>query len=135
MSSLQSFRGRKQEDLIKGDICVLLFRFTKTQRACRVFLEWLKKNGSEATPRELSRFATDLQAGRIDPGFTYRRETFYRIILRQLLEMGFIEKQTRYRGIVYAPVIQPIPLRAPLLKTWWGLSYMVAKKWNFEWQT
>lgn len=133
MSTLQSFRGRKREELAKGDISELLFRRSKTQRACRIFLEWLKNNGQEASPRELSQFTRDLQAGKIVKGFRYRRESFYRVILKCLTDMGFITKQSRHpEGEVYAPIIQPIPKRAPLLTTWWGFAYLVAEKWNEE---
>ena len=47
---------------------------------------------------------------------------------------GFISKQLRYRGMVYAPVIQPIPKRAPVLTSWWGFAYLVAEKWNKEFE-
>jgi hypothetical protein len=46
------------------------------------------------------------------------------------LGFGFIAKQLRYRGMVYEPVIQPIPKRAPVLTSWWGFAYLVAEQWN-----
>jgi hypothetical protein len=47
---------------------------------------------------------------------------------------GFIAKQLRYRGVVYTPVMQPIPRRAPVLTSWWGFAYLVAEKWNEEFE-
>ena len=131
LSTLQSFRGHKRKDLVKGDISKLLFRHAKTQRACQIFLEWLKKNNQEASPSELSKFARDLQTGIVIKKFKYRRESFYSVILKRLLELGFISKQTRHSNrIVYAPIIQPIPKRAPILTSWWGFAYLIAEKWN-----
>ncbi|MDQ1280669.1 MAG: hypothetical protein QG670_1932 [Thermoproteota archaeon] len=135
LASLHSLRGYSREDLVKGDVSTLLFRYSKTRRACRIFLEYLKKNRWQVTPKALSQFTRDLHEGRVEAGFSYRRESFYRNILRRLLVFGFIEKQTHYpRKIIYAPVIQPIPKRTPLLKTWWGLAYLVAEKWNREFE-
>ncbi len=120
---------------MKGDIPELLFRHSKTQHASRIFLDWLKKNGCEASPSELSQFTRDLQAGRIVKGFRYQRKSFYRTILSCLLDFGFISKQSRYPNrVVYAPVIQPIPKRAPVLASWWGFAYLVAEKWNEEFE-
>ena len=76
------------------------------------FLDWLKKCGNEASTSEVSRFAWDLQEGKILRGFTYRRQNFYHVILKRLLDFGFIGKETRYpRRIVYAPIIPPILLK------------------------
>jgi hypothetical protein len=130
LATLHSFRGRKREELVKGDLCELLFRHRKTQRACRIFLEWLRDNRCEASPREVSQFTRDLQSGRMVEGFWYQLKSFYQTILRRLLGFGFIAKQLRYRGMVYEPVIQPIPKRAPVLTSWWGFAYLVAEQWN-----
>ena len=112
---------------MKGDVSQLLFRHAKTQRACRVFLEWLKNHGEEASPREVSQFTRDLQDGKIVKGFKYQRKSFYSTVLRRLKDFGFIAKQLRFgSGVVYAPVDQPIPKRAPLLTTWWGFAYLIA---------
>ena len=120
--------------MVKGDVSELFFRYGKTQHACRIFIEWLKDHDCEASPSELSQFARELQAGTIVKGFTYQRKSFYGTILRRLLDFGFIAKQLRYRGAVYAPVIQPIPKRAPVLTSWWGIAYLVAKRWNDEFE-
>ena len=134
MATLQSFRGHKREDFVKGDISQLLFRHDKTQQACHLFLDWLKKNRNEATPSEISQFAKNLQDGMVTEGFRYQRKSFYQTILRRLVDLGFVAKQTRYRGIAYAPVIQPIPKRAPVMTSWWGFAYLVAEKWNREFE-
>ena len=131
MRTLQSLRGYSRQELVKGDVCELLFRHRKTQEACRVFVAWLKEKEGEATPREMSQFAWDLQEGRVKSGFTYQRRVFYGVVLKTLMTLGFVGKTMRYRkGVVYVPILQPIPRRAPLLGTWWGFAYMVAERWN-----
>ena len=131
MRTMRSFRGHSRQDLVKGEISELLFRHRKTQQACRIFLDWLKGEASEATPKEVSQFARDLQAGRIVKGFTYQRRVFYATVLKTLMSFGFVGKATRYRkGIVYLAVLQPVPKRLPLLTTWVGFSYLVAEAWN-----
>ena len=135
MVTLQSFRGHKREELVKGDISEIIFRYGKTQYACRIFLDWLKKNGCEATPSELSKFTRELQDGKIVKGFRYQRKSFYGTILGCLMDFGFVSKQSRYPNkVVYAPVVQPIPKRAPVLTSWWGYAYLVAEKWNEEFE-
>lgn len=133
MASLVSFRGHRREELVDGSVCEQLFRYQKTQRACRIFLDWLKKNHQAVTPSELSQFTRDLEQGRVERGFTYRRVSFYRGVFKRLVSMGFVEKRRNWRGIVYAPIIQPIPLRPPPMMTFYGLSYLIAEKWNQEW--
>lgn len=119
------------------DICCLLFEHEKARRACRVFLNWLKNNGGEATRHEVSTFGYDLQAGKIIDGFTYRRENFYRIVLRRLVNLGFIGLQNRFeKGRVirkYAPIYQPIPKRTPGGRNFYNISWQLCKKWNQEW--
>ena len=126
---MQSFRGRKRESLVKGDVSVLLFRYSKTQRAYQIFLGWLKNNGCEVTPHEISQFGQDLHDGKIVKGFKYQRKSFYSTILKRLLDLGFISKQSRYpHRVVYAPVFQPIPKRAPVLTSWYGLAHLTVSK-------
>jgi hypothetical protein len=72
LTALQSFRGCKTDDLVKGSIYEHHFCHTKTQRAHHLFLKWLKNNGQEASPKELSQFTMDLEAGGIVEGFKYR---------------------------------------------------------------
>lgn len=127
-------------DLIsaEGDICRLLFDHSKTQTAARLFLEWLKKRGCRVTKHEMSRFAHDLQAGRIKRGFRYRRENFYRLILKRMRNLGPISLQTRLDSLkgrsvqVYEPVRQHIPKRGPPKGSFWHNAYVICKKWNEE---
>jgi hypothetical protein len=116
---------------MEGGVSELFFRHRKTQQACRIFLDWIKKKDCEPTPSEVSQFARDLQAGRVVKGFTYQRRVFYATILRTLMAFGFVGKATRYgKGVVYVPILQPIPRRAPIMTTWWGFAYLVAETWN-----
>jgi hypothetical protein len=62
--SLKSFRGYKRDKIVKGDVSSLLFHHTLTQRACREFIDWLKKNDMEVTTSQLSRWTKELQAGK-----------------------------------------------------------------------
>jgi hypothetical protein len=125
------------------DICKLLFTRRKQQRACRLFLNWFKQHGA-CTRSELSQFAWDLQAGKITPGFTYRRTSFYRQIRRTLLTLGLIgiqqrfEEKETFEGKTfimvekYAPVHQPIPKRPPDGLNLMRLMWIICKRWNDE---
>ena len=62
------------------DVCELLFAHNKTQRACRLFLNWFKQSGA-CTRSELSR---------------YRRTSFYRQIRKPLLTLGLITVEQRF---------------------------------------
>ena len=133
-------------ELIQGetDICELIFTHSKTQRACRFFLEWLKTRSGACTRSELSQFGRDLQSGKIELGFTYKRSNFYRLIRRRLLDMGFIALQPRFdynpssrQGQYvqkYAPVRQPIPKRGPDGWSFYRLAWELCRKWNEEWE-
>jgi len=122
----------------KDDICSLLFEYDKTRRACRVFLEWLKNMDGEATRSEVSQFGRDLQAGKIKKGFRYSRNNFYRVLLRRLVDLGFIGLQNRFeKGRIiqkYTPIMQPIPTRAPGGRNFWNLAWQLCQKWNQEWR-
>jgi len=128
------------------DICELLFTHNKTQRACRLFLDWFKQRGA-CTRSELSRFAWDLEAGKIERGFKYRRTSFYRQIRKPLLTLGLIGIQQRFeeketfggKSFVtvekYAPVHQPIPKRPPDGLNLPRLMWTICKAWNDEFST
>ncbi|MEM3703339.1 MAG: hypothetical protein QXX79_02810 [Candidatus Bathyarchaeia archaeon] len=45
---------------------------------------------------ELSQFTWDLQAGKIEKGFRYRRTSFYRQIRKPLLTLGLITIEQRF---------------------------------------
>jgi len=125
------------------DICKLLFTRRKQQRACRLFLDWLKERGA-CTRSELSKFAWDLEAGKIIPGFTYRRTSFYRQIRKPLLTLGLITIEQRFgekqdfdvKSFVvrekYVLVRQPIPKRPPDGLNLPRLMWIICKRWNDE---
>jgi hypothetical protein len=125
------------------DICKLLFTRRKQQRACRLFLDWLRKRGA-CTRSELSKFAWDLEAGKIEKGFRYRRTSFYRQIRKPLLTLGLITIEQRFgerqdfdvKSFVvrekYVLVRQPIPKRPPDGLNLPRLMWIICKRWNDE---
>jgi len=127
-------------DFEKEDICEVIFSHKKTVEACRCFIKWLKNNGSQGSRSEVSLFAYNLAKGRVRKGFRYRRENFYRTLLKRLLDLGFISLQPRYdpenkRNVSYKYAFshQPIPKKPPLGgRSFWRLAWEVAKKWNEE---
>jgi hypothetical protein len=130
----------------EGDICSLLFPRERAQHACRLFLEHLKRHGG-FTRRELSMFAWDLQAGKVEKGFHYSRTRFYTNIRHTLLSLGLIAIEQRFIGPVeqdltperqrhrdvvekYVPVRQPIPKRPPDGLNMPRLMWTICKRWN-----
>ena len=132
----------------EGDICSLLFPRERAQHACRLFLGHLKGRGGLARS-ELSQFAWDLQAGKIEEGFKYSRTRFYTNIRKTLLTLGLIAIEQRFvnaleqdlapervrrRDVVekYVPVRQPIPKRPPDGLNLPKLMWTICKRWNDE---
>jgi hypothetical protein len=132
----------------EGDICSLLFPQERAQHACRLFLEHLKRRGG-LTRSELSMFAWNLQAGKVEKGFRYSRTRFYTNIRKTLLTLGLIAIEQRfvdapeqdlipglgrYRDVVekYVPVRQPIPKRPPDGLNLPRLIWTICKQWNGE---
>jgi hypothetical protein len=132
----------------EGDICSMLFPQERAQHACRLFLEHLKRRGG-LTRSELSQFAWDLQAGKIEKGFRYSRTRFYTNIRKTLLTLGliaieqrFVEapeqdlipERGRHRDVVEkcVPVRQPIPKRPPDGLNLPRLMWTICKRWNDE---
>lgn len=129
----------------KEDFCSLFFAGSKTRKACRLFLAWLKQQGGTCTRREFSQFTRDLEQGKIARGFTYYRNHFYRVIRRRLLDLGFLTltsffdynpESMRVKTVLkYAPVRQPIPTwRGPPGKCFYRLAWEICKKWNEMWE-
>jgi len=54
------------------------------------------RTGWECTRREFSQFTRDLQEGRVLRGFTYRRNVFYGIVRRHLMDTGFLALESRF---------------------------------------
>jgi hypothetical protein len=120
-----------------GDVFELLYRCGRTRHAAKLLVEWLISKGGYATPSELSGFAWKLQKGLAKRGFTYRRSSLYRTVLRRLLTFGFINQQQIYDArsgrVVQAYVLikQPIPKRPPLGgKSFWKLAWQISREWN-----
>lgn len=146
--SLRRIGRRVKMELLhqEGDVCELLFSQKRAQRACRLFLDELKRRGG-LTRAEFQRFACDLRDGKVEPGFRYSRTRFYEQIRRVLLTLGLIgiewrpveveaglEPETRRRGVVekYVPIRQPIAKRPPDGLNLVRLTWIIAKKWNDE---
>lgn len=148
--SLRVLTRRAKMELMtaEGDICSLLFPQERAQHACRLFLEHLKRCGGLARS-ELSRFAWDLQAGKVEKGFRYSRTRFYTNIRKTLLTLGLIAieqrfvdapeqdlapERRRHRDVVekYVPVRQPIPKRPPDGLNLPRLVWIICKRWNDE---
>jgi len=64
--SLRVLTRKTKMELIssKDDICELLFAQKKSQQACRLFLNHLKKHGG-LTRSEMSKFSKDLATGKV----------------------------------------------------------------------
>ena len=143
--SLRVLTRKTKIELISSqqDICELLFAQKRTQHACRLFLEALKESGG-LTRSELSQFAWDLEAGKIEKGFKYRRTSFYRQIRKTLLTLGLITIEQRFgekqdfdvKSFVvrekYVPVRQPIPKRPPDGLNLVRFMWIICKRWNEE---
>jgi len=56
----------------------------------------LLKQHATLTRSELSKFAWDLDAGKVERGFRYRRTSFYSQIRRVLLTLGMIAIEQRF---------------------------------------
>jgi len=148
--SLRVLTRRAKMELIsaEGDICSMLFPQERAQHACRLFLQHLKSHDG-LTRRELSRFAWDLQAGKIEKGFRYSRTRFYTNIRKTLLTLGLVAIEQRFVGNTeqdltpergkhrdviekYVPVRQPIPKRPPDSLNLPRLMWTICKRWNDE---
>jgi hypothetical protein len=128
----------------EGDVCSLLFSQKRAQRACRLFLAHLKKKGG-LTRKEMSVFSWDLDRGRVEPGFRYRRSSFYRQIRKTLLTLGLIAIEQRFGTFEkefdlkvdgvrdkYVAVRQPISQRPPDGLNLVRLVWIICKRWNDE---
>jgi len=140
MKHLNPLKPLNGLDFEKEDLCEVIFTHTKTIRAARLFLEWLKDRGNEAGRREVSAFARNLASGHIREGFTYKRSNFYRTLLKKLVALGFISLQFRFDAkskrktrYVYALIRQPIPKRPPLGgPSFWRRAWDLCNSWNKE---
>jgi hypothetical protein len=143
--SLRVLARKTKIELISSeqDICELLFAQKRTQHACRLFLNHLKERGG-LTRGELSRFVWDLETGKIEEGFRYRRTSFYRQIRRVLLTLGLVAIEQMFETkenfnltsyVIrekYVPVRQPISKRPPDGLNMPRLMWTICKRWNDE---
>ena len=142
---LRVLTRKVKSSLISGnhDVCELLFAQARAQHACQLFLKQLKARGG-LTRAEVSRFAYDLQAGKIEHGFRYSRRSFYNQIRKTLLTLGLIAIEQRLVSThdfdlssdrlkeKYVPVRQPIPKRPPDGLNLPRLMWTICKLWNDE---
>ncbi|MEM3699915.1 MAG: hypothetical protein QXL57_03500 [Candidatus Bathyarchaeia archaeon] len=134
---MRSLKSLKEANSENGDVFRLLFRNRKTVYASRLLFNWMLKRGGYAKSTQLSRFAWKLQKGQAEKGFSYRRSSLYRTVLRRLLDFGFISQQQicdRETGKIvqaYVLIKQPIPKRAPLGGvSFWKLAWQICDQWN-----
>lgn len=132
-------------DLIseKQDVCELLFTQARARKACRLFLNCLKTRHG-LTRAEMSRFADDLEVGKIEEGFRYSRRQFYAQVRRTLLTLGLVGIEQRLVSsqdfeIIseklkekYVPIRQPISKRPPDGLNLVRLMWIICKSWNDE---
>jgi len=132
-------------DLIseQQDVCQLIFTQARAQHACKLFLKQLKAHGG-LTRAEMSKFAWDLDAGKIEQGFKYSRRSFYVQLRRTLYTLGLIGIEQRLVSAQdfdiiseklkekYVPVRQPIQKRAPDGLNLARLAWIICKAWNDE---
>ncbi len=124
------------------DVLEIIFPNKKTRIAARIFLDWLKERGGKATKNAVSNFAYALQDSKFtNKGvpFNYSRRNFYMTILRDLIGLGFIQRnvpvwddRSRRTLYVYMRNIFDIPQKPPSVG-FWKISYYICRKWNNEW--
>ena len=149
--SLRTLGRRVKMDILQqeGDICEMLFSNRRAQRACRLFLDELKRKDG-LTRSEFNRFAADLRDGKVESGFRYSRTRFYVQIRRTLLTLGLVgiqqrpaealegeflpERRRSLGGLVdkYVAVRQPIARRPPDGLNFVRLTWIICDRWNQE---
>lgn len=117
----------------------IIFPNTKTRKAAKIFVDWIKKQDGIATKNAVSEFANSLNNGTNSEEFSYfkySRRNFYMTVLRKLIDMGFIQHNVPIWDSklnktihVYKINIFDIPKKPPQIG-FWKLSYYICKKWN-----
>jgi|TARA_B100001750_G_C15270078_1_gene477046 hypothetical protein len=117
----------------------IIFPNTKTRKAAKIFVDWIKKQDGIATKNAVSEFANSLNNGTNSEEFSYfkySRRNFYMTVLRKLIDMGFIQHNVPIWDSklnktihVYKINIFDIPKKPPQIG-FWKLSYYMCKKWN-----
>lgn len=149
--SLRTLTRKTKIDILNTgqDICEMLFETKKSQRACRLFLEYLKQKHG-VTRHEFWQFALDLEARKVDPDFSMSFKRFYPSVRRTLLTLGLVAiefrpdepdgqelspERKRRRSVVvskYVPVWQPITKRPPDGLNLARLCWNICRAWNDE---
>ena len=123
-------------------VCKVIFNRRKTQRACHIFLEWLKQRENWATKYAVSQFADTLNEGKHlwqNAPFRYSRRNFYMTILKRLLGLGLLEIRPKYSEsdqhthFVYAACLLDIPQRPPA-QGFCKYCYYISCHWNHEFE-
>jgi len=117
----------------------VIFPNKKTQAAAHLFIQFLRENKGRVSKSQVSRFADRLQRGELlyeGKYLKYSRRNFYVTILRNLVAMGFIQRNVpswnasrRATQYVYVVNIFDIPKKPPSVG-FWRLAYYLCKKWN-----
>jgi len=127
-----------KEAASQPDVTKIIFRCEKSQKAARAFVNWLRARGGSCSRSELNQFSYVLAAGK--QGARLSRTNFYKTVLHRLMDLGLIEIRARYdvklgRIIkAYGAVHQPLAKRRPPPGCFWRLAYLIAEKWNREFQ-
>ena len=87
----------------ESDILELLFRSPKARHAARLFLDWLKQNGSKVSVEEFRGFVKSLEAGKVEKGFSYSQTRFYKVVVGTLRGGGFLGRVKSRGQILYVP--------------------------------
>jgi len=124
----------------------VIFPNKKTQAAAHLFIQFLREYKGKVNKSQVSKFADRLQRGELlyaGKPLRYSRRNFYVTILRNLIAMGFIQRNVptwdasrRATQYVYAVNIFDIPKKPPSVG-FWKLAYYLCRKWNllFEEET
>ncbi|MCP8323517.1 MAG: hypothetical protein L6N96_05005 [Candidatus Methylarchaceae archaeon HK02M2] len=133
----------EEKVLSTRDVLEIIFPNKKTRIASRIFLDWLKERGGQATKNAVSNFANALQDEKFSNKgipIKYSRRNFYMTILRNLINLGFIQRnvpiwddRSRRTLYVYMRNIFDIPQKPPSVG-FWRISYYICRKWNNEWE-
>jgi len=122
------------EDASKKELTEMLFARQDSRRAAKAFLGWLKERQSRCTCQEMSRFADELQSGRL--GCRLSRMNFYGTVLKRFLDLGLVAKDLTYdsgrrKAIrAYRVVFQPVAKHRPLSPSLMYLAHVVSEMWN-----
>lgn len=117
----------------EADPLALVFRSELSHHAAGLFVEKLREHNGELPVGEFRRFARDLENGRVEHDFRYSQTSLYGIVVATLRAMGLVGRVKRRGILVYVPLEQLLPPKNPSPGTFYGLCWVVARKWNGLW--